>query len=74
MNQCALLQINQEDRDIFESGKKKKIRQLPRSKLCRLSSAINAEENLQKQVRWAKWLQCGEIRQERQEEKQKPDF
>lgn len=60
MNQCALLQINQEDRDIFEPGKK--ICQLPRSKLCRLSSAINAVEKLQKQVKWAKWLQCGEIR------------
>lgn len=48
MKLCALLQINQEDGDIVEPGKKKSAQQaqLPRSKLCRLSSAIHAVEKL----------------------------
>lgn len=51
MKLCAPLQINQEDGDIVEPGKKKESAQqaqLPRSKLCRLSSAINAVEKLDK--------------------------
>lgn len=54
MKTCALLQINQEDGDIVEPGKKKSAQQaqLPRSKPCRLSSAIHAaEEKEMKQVK-----------------------
>lgn len=44
MKLCALLQINQEDGDIVEPGKRKSAQQsqLPRSKLCRLSRAKHA--------------------------------
>lgn len=51
MKLCALLQINQEDGDIVEPGKKKKSAQqaqLPRSKLCRLSGAIHEVEKVDK--------------------------